>query len=252
MDIHRLLRAAVQFSASDLHIQVGSPPLVRLHGVMTAMDLPAVSSEEMQQLVSQVADGPQRDRLAAQRNADFSYVVPEVARFRINVFYEQGRLCLVGRVVPLKIKPFEELLLPPVIQEIAEEPRGLVLVTGTTGSGKSTTLAAMIDYLNRKQRLRIITIEDPIEFVHTSQKCLIAQREVGCDSPSFAESLRAALRQDPDVILVGELRDLETMRIAMQAADTGHLVFSTVHTTNAALTVQRMIPCFPLRSGSCC
>ena len=151
----------------------------------------------------------------------------------------------MARAIPLKIKPFEELYLPPVIQDIAEEPRGLVLVTGTTGSGKSTTLAAIIDYLNRTQRLRIITIEDPIEFVHVSQKCLIAQREVGRDTPSFAESLRRALRQDPDVILVGELRDLETMRVAIQAADTGHLVFSTVHTTNAALTMQRLIAMFP-------
>jgi twitching motility protein PilT len=245
MDLQRLLRAAVQFGASDLHIQAGSAPIVRLHGVMTAMDLPAVSPEAVEQFVSQVAAGPQCERLAVERSIDFSHILPELARFRINIFYEQGRLCLVARVVPLQIKPFEELLLPPVIQEIADEPRGLVLVTGTTGSGKSTTLAAMIDYLNRNRRLRIITIEDPIEFVHTSQKSLIAQREIGGDSRSFAESLRAALRQDPDVILVGELRDLETMRIAVQAADTGHLVFSTVHTTNAALSVQRLIAMFP-------
>ncbi|MGD0516543.1 MAG: PilT/PilU family type 4a pilus ATPase [Thermoguttaceae bacterium] len=245
MDMQRLLRAAVQFNASDLHIQVGSQPMVRVDGVMLAMDLPAVSPEEIQQLVAQVAEKPQMERIENERSCDFSYFIPEVARFRINIFYEQGRLCLVARAIPLKIKPFEELFLPPVIQEIAEEPRGLVLVTGTTGSGKSTTLAAIIDYLNRNHRLRIITIEDPIEFVHTSQKSLIAQREIGRDSPSFTESLRRALRQDPDVILVGELRDLETMRIALQAADTGHLVFSTVHTTNAALTLQRLIAMFP-------
>jgi twitching motility protein PilT len=246
MDIQRLLRAAVQFGASDLHLQVGSPPTVRVDGAMTAMNLPAVSPEEISQLVSQVAEKPQMERIDAERSGDFSYVMPEVARFRINIFYEQGRLCLVARTIPLKVKPLEELHLPPVIQDISEEPRGLVLVTGTTGSGKSTTLAAIIDFLNRKQRLRIITIEDPIEFVHVSQKSLIAQREIGRDSPSFAESLRRALRQDPDVILVGELRDLETMRVAIQAADTGHLVFSTVHTTNAALTVQRLIAMFPV------
>jgi twitching motility protein PilT len=246
MDIQRLLRGAVQFGASDLHIQVGSPPIVRVHGTMTAMNLPAVSPEEIRQLVAQVAEKPELERIEAERSGDFSYLIPEVARFRINVFYEQGRLCLVARAIPLTIKPFEDLFLPPVIQEISEEPRGLVLVTGTTGSGKSTTLAAIIDYLNRKHRLRIITIEDPIEFVHTSQKSLIAQREIGRDSPSFAESLRRALRQDPDVILVGELRDLETMRVAIQAADTGHLVFSTVHTTNASLTVQRLIAMFPV------
>ena len=245
MDIQRLLRAAVQFGASDLHIQAGSPPTVRVHGTMTAMNLPAVSPEQIRQLVVQAAEKPEVERIDAQRSGDFSLFIPEVARFRVNVFYEQGRLCLVARTIPLAIKSFEDLFLPPVLQEISEEPRGLVLVTGTTGSGKSTTLAAMIHYLNRNHRLRIITIEDPVEFVHTSQKSLIAQREIGRDTPSFAESLRRALRQDPDVILVGELRDLETMRVAIQAADTGHLVFSTVHTTNAALTVQRLIAMFP-------
>ena len=213
MDIQRLLRAAVQFGASDLHIQAGSPPTVRVHGTMTAMNLPAVSPEQIRQLVVQAAEKPEVERIDAQRSGDFSLFIPEVARFRVNVFYEQGRLCLVARTIPLAIKSFEDLFLPPVLQEISEEPRGLVLVTGTTGSGKSTTLAAMIDYLNRNHRLRIITIEDPVEFVHTSQKSLIAQREIGRDTPSFAESLRRALRQDPDVILVGELRDLETMRV---------------------------------------
>jgi twitching motility protein PilT len=245
MEIQRLLRAAVQFKASDLHIQVGSPPTVRVDGTMTAINQPVVSREEIQQLVAQVADKSQLERIEVERSGDFSYLIPEVARFRINIFFEQGQLCLVARAIPLKIKPLEELFLPPVIQEIAEEQRGLVLVTGTTGSGKSTTLAAMIDYINRNHRLRIITIEDPIEFVHISEKSLIAQREIGRDSPNFTDSLRRALRQDPDVILVGELRDLETMRIALQAADTGHLVFSTVHTTNAALTLQRLIAMFP-------
>jgi twitching motility protein PilT len=244
MDMLRLLRATVQFNASDLHIQVGNPPTVRVDGIMTAMNLPSVSSEELRELVGQVADKSQLERIESERSCDFSYTISEVAHFRVNIFYEQGQLCLVARVVPLKIKPIEELFLPSVIQDISEEPRGLVLITGTTGSGKSTTLAAIIDYLNRNYRLRILTIEDPIEFVHVSQKSLIAHREIGRDSPSFAESLRRALRQDPDVILVGELRDTETMRIALQAADTGHLVFSTVHTTNAALTLQRLIAMF--------
>ena len=195
MDIQRLLRAAVQFGASDLHIQAGSPPTVRLHGTMTAMETPAVSPEEVRQLVCQVADKQQMERIETERSGDFSYFMPEIARFRINVFYQQGQLCLVARSIPLAIKPFEELFLPAVLQEISEEPRGLILITGTTGSGKSTTLAAMIDYLNRKERLRIITIEDPIEFVHTSQKSLIAQREIGRDSPSFADCLRRALRK---------------------------------------------------------
>jgi twitching motility protein PilT len=245
MDMQRLLKAAIQFNSSDLHIQVGSSPMVRVDGVMTAMNLPPLSSDDVRQFVGQVADKSQLERIDRERSCDFSYCMAEVSRFRVNVFYEQGQLCLVARAIPFKIKPFEELCLPPVVQEIAEETRGLVLVTGTTGSGKSTTLAAIIDYINRNDRLRIITIEDPIEFVHTSQKSLIAHREIGSDSPSFAESLRRALRQDPDVIMVGELRDLDTMRIALQAADTGHLVFSTVHTTNAALTLQRLIAMFP-------
>ncbi len=245
MDINRLLRAAVQFDASDLHLQVESPPIIRRHGTMTFMDLPPITPEEIRQLATQLAGEARLEQVDAKQSGDFSYFIPDLARFRINIFYEQGRLCIVARTIPLKIKAFEELCLPPAIQEIAEEERGLVLVTGTTGSGKSTTLAAMIDFLNRTKRLRIITIEDPIEFVHTSQKSLIAQREIGRDTPGFAESLRGALRQDPDAILVGELRDLETMRTAMQAADTGHLVFSTVHTTNASLTVQRLIALFP-------
>ena len=189
MEIQRLLKAAVQFKASDLHIQVGSPPTVRIDGTMTAMNQPVVSPEEIQQLVAQVADKSQLERIEVDRSGDFSYFIPEVARFRINIFYEQGQLCLVARAIPLKIKRLEELFLPPVIQDIAEEQRGLVLVTGTTGSGKSTTLAAMIDFINRNHRLRIITIEDPIEFVHISDKSLIAQREIGRDSPNFTDSL---------------------------------------------------------------
>jgi len=245
MEMQRLLKATIQFKASDLHVQVGSPPTVRVDGAMVAINAPPVTAEELHDLVVQLADESQLQRLESERSCDFSYTIPDVARFRINVFYEQGHLCLAARSIPIHIKTFSELGLPAVIQDIAEEQRGLVLMTGTTGSGKSTTLAAMIDHLNHTRRLRIVTVEDPIEFVHVSQKSLIAQREIGRDTPSFAESLKRALRQDPDVILVGELRDAETMRIALQAADTGHLVFSTIHTTNASFTMQRLVAMFP-------
>lgn len=245
VNMQRLLQATVQFKASDLHVQVGSPPIVRVDGTMVPFEAPDVTAEDVHELVGQVAGAAALERLDQDLSCDFSYLVPDVARFRINVFREQGNLCIVARCIPLEIKPFEALGLPDVLREIAEEHRGLVLVTGTTGSGKSTTLAAMIDHLNRSRRLRIVTIEDPIEFVHDSHKSLVAHREVGRDTPSFAESLKRALRQDPDVILVGELRDAETMRIALQAADTGHLVFSTVHTTNTSFTMQRIISMFP-------
>ncbi|MFM8707816.1 MAG: type IV pilus twitching motility protein PilT, partial [Planctomycetia bacterium] len=245
MEMQRLLKATVQFNASDLHVQVGSPPTVRVDGTMVAINAPPVTPEQVRELVAQVADEGQRRRVESECSCDFSFFMPEVARFRINVFHEQGNLCIAARTIPLRIKSFTELGLPAVLQEIAEEQRGLVLMTGTTGSGKSTTLAAMIDHLNRTQRLRIVTVEDPIEFVHASQKSLVAQCEIGRYTPSFAESLRRALRQDPDVILVGELRDAETMRIALQAADTGHLVFSTIHTTNCSFTMQRIVAMFP-------
>jgi len=245
MEMQRLLKAAVQFNASDLHLQVGSPPTVRVDGTMVAINAPPLTADDLTAIIGQVADDSQMRRLAGERSCDFSHAIPDVARFRINVFHEKGNPCLVARCIPLHIRTVAELALPPVLEDIAEEQRGLVLVTGTTGSGKSTTLAAMIDHLNRTRRLRIVTIEDPIEFVHTSQKSLVAQREIGSDTPSFAESLRRALRQDPDVILVGELRDAETMRIALQAADTGHLVFGTIHTTNASFTMQRIVAMFP-------
>jgi len=244
MDMQRLLRATVQFKASDLHVQVGIPPTARVDGAMVPFNAPPATADDVRELVLQVADAAALQRLERDKSCDFSLFIPEVSRFRINVFHEQGQLCIVARCIPLTIRAFDELKLPEVLRDIAEEERGLVLVTGTTGSGKSTTLAAMIDHLNRNRRLRIVTIEDPIEFVHESQKSLVAHREIGRDTPSFAESLKRALRQDPDVILVGELRDAETMRIALQAADTGHLVFSTVHTTNASFTMQRIVSMF--------
>lgn len=245
MDVRRLLRAVVQFQASDLHVQVGSPPSLRIHGDITSLDFPALSVEDVDALVQKLADEARLSELKRHRSVDFSYVLPELARFRVNVFYESGKPCLCLRQIPLEIPELESLNMPEAVADIAEAERGLVLVTGTTGSGKSTTLASVIDFLNRTRRLRILTIEDPIEFVHSSKKSLIAQREVGSDTPNFAESLRRALRQDPDFILVGELRDAETMRVALQAADTGHLVFSTMHTTNAPMTIQRLVAMFP-------
>jgi twitching motility protein PilT len=245
MDISRLLRAVVHFEASDLHMQAGCQPSLRIHGDIVPMELPPLSADDIAAMVRQIANDDVVEEIESNRSADFSYVEPEIARFRVNAFYERGMLCLALRQIPLEVPALESLNLPDTIIEIAEAERGLVLVTGTTGSGKSTTLAAVIDYLNRTRRLRILTIEDPIEFVHTSKKSLIAQREVGTDTLSFADSLRRALRQDPDFILVGELRDAETMRVALQAADTGHLVFSTMHTTNAPLTIQRMVATFP-------
>ncbi len=245
MHLDRLLKAIVQFKASDLHVQTGSPPTLRIDNDLTPLDLPVLTAADLVGLVNDVASERSKRELETQLSADFAYSIPDVGRFRINVFHERGNLALVARQIPLQIPSFADLHLPDVIEDIASAERGLVLVTGTTGSGKSTTLASIIDHLNHTRRLRILTIEDPIEFIHKSDKSMIAQRELGTDTPGFAEALKRALRQDPDFILVGELRDEETMRTALQAADTGHLVFSTMHTTNAALTVQRLIAMFP-------
>ena len=245
MDVQKLLQAVVHFNASDLHIQVESPPSLRIHGKITPLDLPPLTQADVEALFGQLANDSLKKELNDRKSVDFSCFDAKLARFRVNAFYERGMLSMVLRHIPLEVPQLETLRLPETIAHIADAERGLVLVTGTTGSGKSTTLAALIDYLNRRRHLRILTIEDPIEFVHTSQKSLIAHREIGIDTPSFAESLRRALRQDPDFILVGELRDAETVRVALQAADTGHLVFSTMHTTNAASTVQRLTAMFP-------
>jgi len=245
MDIDRLLRAVAQHGASDLHLQVASPPTLRVHGGLTPAQAPEVTDDDLDQMIQQIAPDTVREAFARDRSADFSYLLEDVARFRVNVFYEKDHASAVFRLIPLTVPPLADLNLPPVIQEIGLAERGLVLMTGTTGSGKSTTLAAIIDALNESRRLRIITIEDPIEFVHTSKKSLVAQREIGRDSPGFLQALRRALRQDPDVILIGELRDLETIKTALVAADTGHMVYSTVHTANASQTVQRLISMFP-------
>jgi twitching motility protein PilT len=244
-DITRLLRATVQFKASDLHLQTGSPPTLRIDGSLSPLDMPKLSDVDLLDSVRQLGGEQVLQAVQTQRSADLSYTVEGLARFRVNAFFQQDSLAIVLRAIPLQVPSLETLHLPPVVKEIALAERGLILVTGTTGSGKSTTLASIIDFLNRSHRIRIVTIEDPIEFVHVSHKSLIAQRELGVDTKSFADSLRSALRQDPDFILVGELRDVETMRTAMQAADTGHTVFSTLHTTNATHTVQRLVSMFP-------
>jgi twitching motility protein PilT len=245
MELTTLLESMIDQGASDLHLQAQSAPMIRIGGTLRAIDGETMSDDRIRDVMRQIAFEDARIRLEKDRSVDFSFEMPGRARFRVNSFYERGRLAMAFRLIPIQVPPFDELNLPSVIEEIAQTPRGLILVTGTTGSGKSTTLAAMIDFINSKRQDRIITIEDPIEFVHSSKKSLIAQRELGADTPTFLDALRVALRQDPDVILVGELRDAETMRTALQAADTGHVVFSTMHTTNAAQTVQRMIALFP-------
>jgi twitching motility protein PilT len=245
MELVRLLETLVKLGGSDLHLQAAATPMVRLGGDLKALDMPPLEDSTIRTYMQQMSPGSAQIILEAKRSADFSFEMTGVARFRVNAFYERQHLALAFRKIPLEIPAFDTLHLPPVIKEIAMAPRGLVLVTGTTGSGKSTTLAAMIDLVNTQRRDRIITIEDPIEFTHTNKKSLVAQRELGIDTPTFLDSLRVALRQDPDLILVGELRDAETMRTALQAADTGHTVYSTMHTTNAPQTVQRMIALFP-------
>ncbi|MBB6429356.1 type IV pilus twitching motility protein PilT [Algisphaera agarilytica] len=245
MNLDTLLAAMAEHQASDLHLQVGSPPMVRLNGKLVALQLDPLTDESLTQLVEPILDDGQKERFEEDRAVDLSYAVEGLARFRVAVFHEKSHPAATIRRITSDVPTVESLNLPPVVEEIALIERGLVLVTGTTGSGKSSTLAAMMNYLNHNRSNRIITIEDPIEFVHEPKKSLVAQREVGPDASSFLASLREALRQDPDVILIGELRDHTTMATALQAADTGHAVYSTVHTTTAAQTVQRLIALFP-------
>ena len=241
-----LLEATIHFKASDLHLQADSPPTVRIDGVLHPLNLPILTSQVIDELVAQAITPAEMAKLEEKRALDTSMRKPGMGLFRLALFHEKGRKAAAFRAIPAEPPTLEQLNLPHVLGEIAELHRGLVLVTGTTGSGKTTTLAAMIRRLNEKFPYRIITVEDPIEYVHTSKKSLIAQREVGRDAPGFLTSLREAVRQDPDVILIGELRDSETLATALQAADTGHLVFSSVHTTTASQTVQRLVALFPM------
>jgi twitching motility protein PilT len=246
-EIHDALRHLVEAGGSDLHLKVPAPPMMRVDGAMRPFDgAERLSQEDTEGAVlAMLTDERKRTEFREDHEVDFSYSIPGLARFRVNAFQQRGSISLVIRAIPVSIRTIEELSLPPVIRALAEEERGIVLLTGTTGSGKSTTLAAMIDHINSTQRRHIVTIEDPIEFLHKDKKSIINQREVGMDTASFKQALRRVLRQDPDVILVGEMRDEETVHTALSAAETGHLVFSTVHTVDASETVNRLIDFFP-------
>lgn len=245
MDIAELLAFTVKNKASDLHLSAGLPPMIRVDGDVRRINLPPLEHKELHDMIYDIMNDYQRKEYEENYEIDFSFEIPGLARFRVNAFNQNRGCGAVFRTIPTEILTFEDLNCPAVFKEIIDIPRGLILVTGPTGSGKSTTLAAMIDWLNKKEHGHILTIEDPIEFVHTSNKCLINQREVHRDTHSFENALRSALREDPDIILVGELRDLETIRLALTAAETGHLVFGTLHTTSAAKTIDRIIDVFP-------
>ena len=246
LNIDTLLRTACENKASDLHLKVGNYPYLRVDGELRALtQYPRLSSEDMLNMAFSMMTNRQKQKFKENAELDMAYGVAGLGRFRVNVFQQRGNVGMVLRVIPTKIRTLEELLLPHVIDKICQEKRGLVLVTGTTGSGKSTTLAAMVDRINSTRTDHIITIEDPIEFLHRDKKGFCNQREVEVDTPSFGSALRAALRQDPDVILVGEMRDLETIQTALLAAETGHMVFSTLHTMDATETIQRIIAVFP-------
>jgi twitching motility protein PilT len=240
------LEQMVARGASDLHLSVGSQPAIRVHGHIERLEeFEKLTPDDTQQLLYQILSSEQQKNFEIKRQLDFAYGVPGLARFRVNVYFQRGSLGGAFRLIPEAIKTLEELGLPSSLHELAQKPRGLVLVTGPTGSGKSTTLASLIDEVNRTRAEHILTIEDPVEFVHRHKKCIVNQREIGFDAPNFAEGLRAALRQDPDVILVGEMRDLETIATALTAAETGHLVLGTLHTQSASSTVDRIIDVFP-------
>ena len=245
MDMESLLREAVARHASDLHVTVGVPPLIRINGALIKLDLPALGVDDTAQLFEEIVAEDRRVQFNQNGEIDFSYTVFGLSRFRVNAFRQRGSIAIAIRIIPERVPSLQELKLPDIVRELARKPRGLVLVTGPTGSGKSTTMAAMIDQINSERACNILTLEDPIEYLHRHRKSIINQREIGADSRTFANALRAALREDPDVILVGEMRDMETIRIAARAAETGHLVLATLHTSDAAQTVDRIIDVFP-------
>jgi twitching motility protein PilT len=240
-----LLKKMVEMGGSDLHITTNTPPQIRLHGHLQPLDMPPLTPAETKALAYSVMTDAQKHRFEEDLELDFSFGLKGLARFRANVFNQRGASAAVFRVIPYEIKSFQQLALPPVVARLCEKPRGLILVTGPTGSGKSTTLAAMLDKINSERHEHMLTIEDPIEFVHQHKNCLVNQREVHADTKSFSNALRAALREDPDVVLIGEMRDLETIESALRIAETGHLTFGTLHTNSASSTINRIIDVFP-------
>ena len=245
LTLSTLLRAMVEQDASDLHLASGTPPQFRIHGKLFKAKSDPMDADTIRELVYEILSEQQKKTFEANHEFDFSFGVKDVARFRGNLFYQRGSMGAVFRKIPVEVPDFDQLRLPEVLKKVVRQPNGLILVTGPTGSGKSTSLAAMIDYLNREENGHILTIEDPIEFVHPHKNCIVNQREVGSDSHSFHEALKHSLRQDPDYILVGELRDLESIEMALQAAETGHLVFATMHTNSAVQTIARLVNVFP-------
>jgi len=245
MDITELLAFAVKNKASDLHLSSGLPPMIRVQGDIRRINLPAMEHKDVHGMIYDIMNDGQRKFYEENLECDFSFAVPSLARFRVNAYVQNRGAAAVLRTIPTKVLSLEQLNAPKIFKEIADQPRGIVLVTGPTGSGKSTTLAAMLDHKNETEYGHILTVEDPIEFVHEPKKCLINQREVGPHTKSFSNALRSALREDPDVILVGEMRDLETIRLALTGAETGHLVFGTLHTSSAAKTIDRIVDVFP-------
>ncbi|HBG45500.1 MAG TPA: type IV pili twitching motility protein PilT [Deltaproteobacteria bacterium] len=246
MDLSSILNVAVKGKASDVHLKAGVPPILRVHGSLVPIkNHERLAPDEIARAAMRLMSDAQKETFRQNHQLDMAYSVPGLGRFRVNIFQQRGAVGIVLRVIPIKIQTFDELNLPKVLETVANEIRGLVLVTGVTGSGKSTTLAAVLDYINNHKSSHVITAEDPIEFLHRDKRCIINQREIGMDAPSFSDALRGALRQDPDIIMVGEMRDLETIEIALTAAETGHLVLSTLHTIDAMETVNRIVSVFP-------